>query len=188
MKLLFLDIDGVINSHTFLYDQGGFARQREIERNDESLDSLEWHLATIDLVDGIPRLQKVIQATKAKVVISSSWRKTMSLKRLIKMFAMFDIEVIDRTPTGSEMEYSCSYSKLSGKMSGTTDYRGQEINEWLTKNKDFYKIDSYAVVDDSLDAGVGHETHFVRTSWFDGIQDEHVEKLIEVLNNVKKKK
>ena len=64
MKALFLDFDGVLNSHEFLYVA---ARNRDYE---ERAGNEHMELDPV----AVARLNRVIAATGAKVVVSSSWR------------------------------------------------------------------------------------------------------------------
>lgn len=187
MKLIFLDFDGVLNSHVFLYEEGAFERQRQIENGREYKDldeSLEWYKAMID-ERCIARLQKVIQNTSAKIVISSSWRMSTSLEKLIELLGSYEgiakLEVIDRTPKPSEMPFYVDTRAITGSDDWTA--RGQEISRWLEINTPkLGPFESYVVLDDSSDAKYGHESNFVQTTWNDGLQDKHVERLIKILN------
>jgi len=174
-----LDIDGVLNSHIFLYEEGGFKRQKKLEEGVYS--RLDWDKAMLD-ERAIKRLAKVLEATNAKVCISSSWRLKTSLKEFIDIFNSYSFFykpaenfIIDRTPYGCEMTKYTDYNRV----------RGFEILEWLEKYKEINgenSIEAYAVLDDSLDAGTNHEDYFVRTKWHYGLQDEHVEELLRILS------
>ena len=103
-KIIFLDIDGVLNSGPW------------IQKNS--------HLELDQLIDpdAVKILNQIIHATNAKIVISSTWRKHFSednngLKRMQEFFAKYDISpIVGRT------------SSLSGKQ------RSSEIQAWLDKN------------------------------------------------------
>lgn len=75
MKIVFLDMDGVLNSAWF----------KEPIHYIEP-DKFNW-------------LKHIISSTQAKVVLSTSWREFRDWKRfLTDFFACVDIEVIDGTP------------------------------------------------------------------------------------------
>lgn len=57
--------------------------------------------------------------------------------------------------------------------------RGEGISEWLAWFG--YVVTEYAVVDDGLDAGIGHESRFVRTTQEHGLTDDDAERLIRIL-------
>ena len=194
MKIIFLDIDGVLNSHKFLYDDGGFERQKKIDENGRKFKALDpshaWYKAMLD-PDAIKRLQTVIQTTGAKVVVSSSWRLGMDLKTLIDLFASYNIEVIDKTPMcHADFEYDTNFSNANYRDLDNPDddrkydERGQEIAQWLKlNNKKKLKVTSYVVIDDSGDAGEGHKERFVKTKWESGFLDEHIDETIRILNS-----
>ena len=178
MKILFLDCDGVINSSNFLYARGGLESQRLIENGREFKDNdanLAWYKAMIDPL-AIARLQRVIESTSAKIVISSSWRKIYDLEKLIELFNSYgNLEVIDKTSTGID--------ELGTNSTEAYSLRGKEISYWLMENeKSLGPFKSYAVVDDSSDAAYGHDGKFVKTTWQDGMLDKHADRLIEILN------
>ena len=78
MKVIFLDIDGVLNHH----------------KTEERFDGF----LGID-ASKIPFLKTLVGLTNAVVVLSSTWRlKERSFVHVIERLAEFDIEIFDRTP------------------------------------------------------------------------------------------
>ena len=150
MKIIFLDIDGVLNSELHVHEMG------------EAWDGNQIDPKTVI------RLNKITDATNARIVVSSSWRVCHSLEelRFILKAAGISAEIIGVTPI-------------------LRSDRANEIWEWLDNNKD---IDNYVILDDdrlerkrdSSDPIL--DLHFVRTSWYDGLQDRHIEKVIGILN------
>ena len=105
MKVIFLDIDGVLNTiNTFkirkdIYNKYGLVIPR------------------IDFYR-VKFLKEIVDKTDAKIVISSTWRKYENdMKELKHVFSLFDLEVYDVTCID-----------ISGK-------KGIEINDWLNKNE-----------------------------------------------------
>ena len=176
MKIIFLDIDGVLNS---------FNTFREIY--------YEWQLTGIRRVaidlDKVLLLKEIVDNTGANIVLSSSWRtfgkmrkgklvtKNQNLHDLIEILNNNGLEIYDITP-----------KSRSGN-------REEEIRKWL-ENKD---IESFIVIDDDsfdLQGFIGHElvkTNFIKTdSHGEGIKElsglttYHVEEAINKLNNGKK--
>ena len=105
MKVIFLDVDGVLNVmsdsyRTFMKPEG---------------HHIEYHL--------VDRLNYIMAKTDAKIVISSSWKSSMGdLEFQLKQegFRYWD-KVIGRTPFSGEMD-------TRGEQS---DYRGLQIQYWL---------------------------------------------------------
>jgi hypothetical protein len=107
--IIFLDIDGVIATKKSYNSEKDYMLDRKC----------------------IAVLNKLIEKTGAKIVISSGWRNTYSAEQLKEIFEFIEIkaEVIGVTP-----------ELRSGK-------RGQEILKWLLannrQNEDYIVIDDY---------------------------------------------
>lgn len=148
MKVIFLDLDGVLNSEKYVHEMGK-----------------DWDGNQID-PKAVIRLNKIVDITDAKIVVSSSWRIEHSLENLKKIFIDNRIigEVIGCTP-----------------VLGTD--RSAEISVWLSNNP----VDNFVILDDDrLEAARDcsdplFDEHFVRTSWLDGLQDRHADKAIRIL-------
>lgn len=82
MKIIFLDVDGVLNSDEYI-DKTKKLNIQGIEKN-------------VD-VEKIKLLKKAVDETGAKVVLSSSYRYTMDAPYLIELLASYGIYV-DSTP------------------------------------------------------------------------------------------
>lgn len=77
MKIIFLDVDGVLNTH-------------------EIRLSSDWPPIS---GDHILILKRIIDTTNAKIVVSSDWRRRPeNLSTLKEELAKFDIEILDCTP------------------------------------------------------------------------------------------
>lgn len=85
MKVIFLDIDGVLNSEKFFMEKA-----RDIIALDKSKINL---------------LKKIVDVTNAKIVLSSTWRMLPSnhpdYKALMSFFEEEGLSVYDKTPSGS---------------------------------------------------------------------------------------
>ncbi len=144
IKVIFLDIDGVLN---------GWNKPTQIFSDicmkNKILKSLwqSWDIYGIRIVK-VFILSIICHRANAKVVLSSSWRSSFykpykennkRMKSLKRKFKFFGIEVIGITPKDRD------------------HVRGIEIEEWL-KNTD-YNIDGYVIIDD--------ETHDIE-EFFEG--------------------
>lgn len=165
MKIIFLDMDGVLNHHDFLFDVGKHA------------DS-GWSYM-ID-PEAVARLDRIVRATGAKVVLSSSWRYSFaSAEGLANLEGMlrdkgFSGTIIDRTPLSSELHDDVLYGMITPKTEYTR--RNFEVAAWLRK----YQVDAFVILDDEGD-WPSFPKEFVKTSWATGLLDEHVEKAIAIL-------
>lgn len=135
MKVVFLDIDGVLNSEEYALSLG---KGGMLGINPEAVKILD----------------RILEATGAKLVISSSWRGSSDL--------LADI----RSNVG---EYIGITPRLSG-------IRGSEVKAWLDDNP----VDRYAILDDDSDF-YKYQPLF-KTTWKKGLTNEIADKVIEYLN------
>lgn len=83
MKVLFLDIDGVLNSHRTAYAFGGFPF--DVEKHRHRFDEV-----------AIALVRNVVTAAGAQIVLSSSWRNDKDWERIGPGLGL---TIMDRTPT-----------------------------------------------------------------------------------------
>ena len=153
MKIIFCDVDGVLNSNNYIISLNGTFNCVEKYKQ---LDS-----------EAVARLNKITDATSARIVVSSTWR--IYYKRMVDLRACFGAagitgKVIDRTPIDNNI-------------------RGVQIESWLKKSAK--PIDSFIILDDDSDMGNLKE-NLIKTSHAEGLQDIHVGLAIELLNNGKR--
>jgi hypothetical protein len=162
MKVMFLDIDGVLNSSDNMSAQ---ANLWHIDNKHKSRDKFG-HLFDERCVRW---LQYIIYKTNCKIVISSTWRYS-GLEEMKKMWEERNLpgEIIDITPDCSNLRKSGIYIVVK---------RGDEIEKWLTDNKE--NVDSYVIVDDDDDM-LEHQ-HLVKTDTMIGLNYETSNKIIEYL-------
>jgi hypothetical protein len=156
-RIVFLDFDGVLNSHEYLLSMSGRSMQSEAE----DLDPVN-----------VARLNRIVAASGAEVVISSSWRYGRSVEALAAMLAErgFEGKVIDKTPDWSSMTDGNVY---------VAEQRGDEIKAWLDERG--AGVTAFVVLDDDNDMDAVRACH-VRTSLSGGgLLDEHVEVALRVL-------
>lgn len=134
IKVIFLDIDGVLNVIPPDYDQFGGI----------------FHSHLVD------NLGLIIKETRAKIVISSTWRFG-GLERMKQMWELRNLpgEVIDITPDCHDLVNEGRFEYLDH-----VD-RGHEIDYWLEGRTD---IESYVIIDDDNDFLTHQRRNFVRTA------------------------
>ena len=159
MKVIFCDVDGVLNDTTKTY-----------EVDDKR----------------VRRLSKLVRKTNAKVVLSSNWRlvytlykqhqplhpsQKMAIKKLLFLFKLHHIEIYDITPT-------IGYGPES---------RPLEIKRWITMNHpDSYVIfdDEIFWKWDTLKDHVITTSQTFNNEWHAGLNDEHIEKALYILEGI----
>jgi len=154
-RILFLDIDGVLNSNAYLLDNAAKHKGLLIPGRDD-----DWAVSMIDPAR-VTRLNNIINRISARVVLSSSWRCGWELER---------IEGFLR-----DRDYAHTLEDATPRLYGQE--RHVEIKRWL----EIYSqpLSCFAILDDDLDAGVGLARHFVHVA--DGLEDEHVETAVRIL-------
>lgn len=175
-KIIFLDIDGVVCTGRVRFN--GFDP-----------------IAT-------GRLKEIIDATGAKVVVSSSWRTGILEKTKAQLPEWLREHVIDET--------ICKYHYSKSEL---VTVRGNEIQSWIENhlmypwhanpeldemyktfkedgsfkmmnsnksNKDY----TYLILDDDTDMLYWHRNNFINTRMFNGISKPNVKKAIKILNKI----
>jgi hypothetical protein len=165
MKIIFLDIDGVLAvMHQDRDDYGSFFHE-----------------------EFVTNLKSIIDQTDAKIVISSSWRHS-GLKIIQEMWAKRNLpgEVIDSTPGiyghKSTVQFYNDYLQQhpTPKTHSVGIPRGIEIEYWLKLIGNFTRINwskdsqieyinnskvkNYVILDDDSDMLLCQYEHFVKTS------------------------
>jgi hypothetical protein len=155
VKIIFLDFDGVLNSFAFL----------------------DAHVSLRDRLDpaAVARLNVLVERSRAKVVVSSTWRLKRSLEELRARLAEvgFVGEVIGCTPV---LPAAVAFAH------GSFPARCQEIQAWIDAQPE--PPESFVILDDAeFDYGsIGAiESRIIRTEFASGLQDEHVELAVEAL-------
>lgn len=158
LKVIFLDIDGVLNCHNWY------------ETSKTLLENPYCHFSP-DLVDNLNRITK---DTGAKIVITSTWRKNRTLEDLRKLFVEVGIEgeVIDKT---IELRFSNWAHSVP---------RGCEIDYWIDSRSDLNHLwRKFAIIDDDSDMLYWHkENLFITDHSGGGLTDNIAYRIINFLN------
>jgi hypothetical protein len=166
MKVLFLDVDGVLNS------RDSFVRNHQlwIDNGSKANDQVRcWPLGHLD-VELIKRLNAICELTGCYIVLSSSWRTICELSDFSGWLKQKGFLFSDRF-----VGQTCHFA-----LSGAENCRGMEIKDWLDKH---IEVTSYVILDDdSFDIIKVHPSNFVHTDCNVGLQDEQVEKAVKILN------
>lgn len=151
MKVVFLDIDGCLNTPR---TWGAWARLGRPE-------SLEPGL--------VARAREICQRTGARAVLSSTWRLCAAgLPGTVLALEQRGWPDARRAFAGATPKLSCT--------SRPVVRRREEIEEWLRAHPE---VEAYAVVDDDLDAEIPGRTVFVDREV--GLSDANVEQAVALL-------
>lgn len=156
MKVIFLDVDGILNCR--------FTRER-----------IHGFIFVMDRK--VEMLKSLVDATGARIILSSTWRQgyydmhqKMQNRNVDLYLALkdklldFGLEIMDCTPI-------IAY-----------DQRGAEIDKWL-REWDGEPIESFVILDDMNGRYLRpHANRLVRTSMKEGLQEKHVELAKKILD------
>lgn len=176
MKIIFLDIDGVL-THKFY-------------ENHETED--------ID-VSKVKLLKHIVNETGAKIVLSSSWRESIAgekiyaYKILENVLKEHGLKIYDETPIikskfmGINTDITNLHiSQIKNLKFDPFTRRAGEIFKWLNANKE--KIDNFIILDDDdFDFEFfGYDKHLIKTDYYKGgLNEAHALKAIALLNTRK---
>ena len=158
MKVIFLDVDGVLNN---MYSKSRCQGYTGID------------------IDKVERLKEIVDATGAKIVLSSTWRLGYNkdghrLKKhgdyLKRKFDKVGVVLYSVTPDLGKNGY----------------YRGREIKQWIMDCGE--EIERFVIIDDEMYDFNEQRLieNWLATSYystFGGLQPDHVQKAIDYLNN-----
>lgn len=169
MKVIFLDFDGVLNSSGYsatLFEAG---KPTKDDNGQELFDP-----------DTTKRLNRIIDQTDAKIVISSSWRY-LGIAALRDMWQERGLRghIIGMTSMHAVDEYILEQG-LSWLDKGAiaASPRAVEIEFWLHEHD---CIDHYVILDD-MPMSAALQPHFVQINPIVGLSDAQAAKAIEILN------
>lgn len=168
MKVLFLDIDGVLNSETYAK-----------RYHEEHLGEKGYHIwvdpHAVELVRGLCEVEHV------KIILSSSWRsydlkstiehltEYRHLKPLLRYIIGVTVSMMSRC-RGEEIRRTIEdWDRLVD--SGLIDKR----------YRDRGVLFQYAIVDDDSDMTNEQRPHFVQTDWSVGITEIEIERIKDIL-------
>ena len=145
-RVIFLDVDGVLNNGSWameMYDKG-----------------IRTYRDDILYEPALERLKRLVDATGAIIVVSSSWRQIpTAYGNLRDWLEKNGMAIADKTP-----------------YIGTC--RGDDITAWFNINPGEW---SYVILDDEDDMD-GHMDHLVQTDFDVGLIDEDCERAMIILS------
>ena len=185
MKVIFLDIDGVLNSAKHIHELWDKKESGEI-----SVDTY-WKINDLPYEGTLLPLQKIVQKTGAIIVLSSTWRFSHGkINQLNQIFKDYGFQIADTTDDGvwdswlvdMGFDFNKCYSKHTNKHGEkyTTD-RGAEIMLWLHNHPD---VESFVILDDDIaDIKPYYTEEHIQTDFYgEALNMECAEKTIKILN------
>ena len=155
MKIIFLDIDGVLNySNYFKYINKLRLIYNKLLKEDKYI--LLKTIIKID-IEKVYLLKEIIDRTNSKIVLTSSWRN-LDIYPLIEEYLInIGIPIVDTTKF--------------------LNSRGEEIIDYLNN----HKIDNYIIIDDDIFPDYNEELlfHLIHTNFYNnGLDNDNKEDAI----------
>lgn len=200
MKVLFLDIDGVLQPFSKSNRPIIYLKEMKQLIDDLSekynIDYHKYHKEDVKACyaywdkEAVERIRTILDKTGAKIVVSSDWRANYwtwePQEKMLEFLALHDLDKYHYGETEAmyhtgdkDPEVQANWEKLKAeleeKYKDKVDSRVVEITKYLM---DHPEVNNYVVVDD-LNLEVGLEGHFIRT--WPVISDDDVTKAIEIL-------
>ena len=184
MKVIFLDIDGVMNTQKHAIEL--LELHRKGLCTDEDLHN--WDLPYKDTLNA---LSYIISKTQAKIVLSSTWRiMPTKVKQLNECFEPYGFQIYDKICNRVDLidleriGLNCtphSVYKYKNKEKYTTD-RGAEIALWLYEHPE---VERFVILDDDIvDIAPYYTKEHIQTDFYeDGLDFFCANKAIKILNN-----
>lgn len=172
MKILFLDIDGVLNTgqyNKYLIEN----KLNDFEENGSMFDP-----------NAVDNLRYIIDCTNADVIISSTWRYD-GLDKMQKLWKDRNMpsKIVGITPH----MITASFEEVNSKeiwQKCPIGSRGIEIDEWLRVNtNEMLETYTYVIVDDEDDFLLHQASHVVLTDPNFGLTKVIASIIINKLNN-----
>lgn len=164
--IVFLDIDGVLNSQQWLRERGQACRR--IPRRGTAYARECWDFDP----KAVSRLNAFLELSGCEVVVSSTWRKLYELAELEDIFDAVGIHskpLLGQTPDHSAQPIEDAVH--------SNRQRGAEIAAW---RETFGHVGPFVVFDDDADMDAV-EDHFVCILNAVGLQDEDVDEALRIL-------
>lgn len=169
MKIIFLDVDAVLNTNRY--------SKYQIQKNNGRFEfEMVFNFDSVAMIN----LKEIIDITNAYIVISSTWRLGHDDKEdeywtnLIKNFKEYDLDkkIIGITPI---IPVTCDTDILKETS------RSDEIMRWLRENSD-KKVEKFIIIDDENCINGPLKNYLVRCNPHYGITPGIKKKVIEILS------
>ena len=166
MKIIFLDIDGVLNTKNYMIKNHERVLRFYSDYRERYKNNFKLHVDRLMLdidYEKLNILRDIVEKKNAKIVIISSWKSLGVYDEVAKRLIEMGIPIIDKTDDG-------------------IDGRGHGIYRYLNT----HNVIDYVILDDDIFSDYDENLlrHLVKTSFYtDGLTDKHAKKLIKMMNN-----
>lgn len=165
-KLIFLDVDGVLNHELYYVEKDQQQRADEIGYPQSEFDP-----KTIQL------LNSIVEQTGAKIVISSCWRNNRTIEELKELFKSVDLTdcIIGKTPN------LAVYDLATKQRTHMSVPRGCEIAEYIETTYGYGAEVKYVILDDDSDMLLCQQKNFIWIDGYAGLNETHIPMMLKLL-------
>ena len=155
MKVIFLDIDGVLNTPSSESRCGEY-----IGIDDEKVE----------------KLKKIVEKTKAEIVLISTWKKYWRKEEKLKPLQDYSANYLDEKLAKQGLK---AIDKTKDKANGRYLSRGEGILEYVYRNN----VENYIILDDcQFDYdGCDLTDNYIKTNQIEGLSEQQVKAACETL-------
>ena len=155
MKVIFLDIDGVLNTPSSESRCGEY-----IGIDDEK----------------VKILKKIVEKTKAEIVLISTWKKYWRKEEKLKPLQDYSANYLDEKLAKQGLK---AIDKTKDKANGLYLSRGESILEYVYRNN----VENYIILDDcQFDYdGCDLTDNYIKTNQIEGLSEQQVKAACETL-------
>ena len=180
MKVIFLDIDGVMNDELAYKAWQENPDKETLEDSDVPTDQ---HMA---------QLKRLVDVTGAEIVLSSAWRCSLwGIRTVLERFNDYGLKLLSVTDEGvseSVLE-AAGFGDVNPKNTSKRVWdgsnaliihdRGAEIAGWMLRHKN---VSAFVILDDEdVDIKMYYPNNLIKTSFMTGLTDEDVAAAIKIL-------
>lgn len=153
-RIIFLDIDGILNSDAFRKRKYAMIRSGKLPS--------EFPLSEYDPA-AVTRLNDIVEATNCEVVLSTDWRFSKGIYDTLR-------------------KVGCNFTPIGiTPCLGSYPIRGAEIGCWIVQNV-LSSSDRYVIIDDDLHDGIFPSDKFVHVDSRVGLMPKDVDRVVGILN------
>lgn len=155
MKVIFLDVDGVLNTPSSESRCGEY-----IGIDDEKVE----------------KLKKIVEKTKTEIVLISTWKKYWRKEEKLKPLQDYSANYLDEKLAKQGLK---AIDKTKDKADGRYLSRGESILEYVYRNN----VENYIILDDcQFDYdGCDLTDNYIKTNQIEGLSEQQVKAACETL-------
>ena len=155
MKVIFLDVDGVLNTPSSESRCGEY-----IGIDDEKVE----------------KLKKIVEKTKTEIVLISTWKKYWRKEEKLKPLQDYSANYLDEKLAKQGLK---AIDKTKDKANGRYLSRGEGILEYVYRNN----VENYIILDDcQFDYdGCDLTDNYIKTNQIEGLSEQQVKAACETL-------